>query len=354
MALMPTILLCCRHADLIAARRAIILLRMTPSRGQFVGTVLAQTPLCDDHFRLTLAIPNFPASVPGQFIQLDCDDEAGHSSSTANVDEIELTGPGSGTALLHDQNLLAPRAYLRRPFSIARHEIFSDHAEIDIIYRVVGKATHALQRLQPGTPISVIGPLGRGFAIPQDVSTICLVGGGVGVPPMFYLARWLTNQSGRGPTPDVVAFVGAQRIGLLPLPLQPSDLPLLSDGKPARISGPFGDCGIPTAITTDDGSCGQRGFITAALAAYLDQLAPATRAARLVCCCGPTPMMAATARVAAAVGVRCLVSLEQPMACGMGTCQSCVVQFQPPGAADWSYRLTCTDGPVFDAAAIRW
>ena len=110
-------------------------------------------------------------------------------------------------------------------------------------------------------------------------------------------------------------------------------------------------------MTTDDGSLGGKGFVTVALETFLRGRLEERGSLRgvVVFCCGPTVMMKATAKVAAGFGVRCQVSLEQPLACGMGTCQSCVVRYRPRGVeGEWRYKLTCTDGPVFDSRDLVW
>ena len=121
----------------------------------------------------------------------------------------------------------------------------------------------------------------------------------------------------------------------------------------------FAEFDYPTAITTDDGSVGLKGYVTDALRRFLQKRLEKNGHLNgvVVYCCGPTPMMRATARVAAAFNVMCQVSLEQPMACGMGTCQSCIIRYRPhdaDAATEWKYKLTCTDGPVFDARDVVW
>ncbi len=187
----------------------------------------------------------------------------------------------------------------------------------------------------------------------------CLVGGGVGIPPMMYLAtaRW-ARRAGK----SAVAFIGCSGRDLLPVTFRAGPDAMESDanGEPVMNVEEFREFGYPAVITTDDGSIGMKGYVTQALRRFFAAQAGAN-AGRLngtvVCCCGPTPMMKATARVAAEFEVPCQVSLEQPMACGMGTCQSCIIKYRPHGSAegtDWKYRLTCTDGPVFDSRDILW
>ncbi len=331
-------------------------------RGTFLATVKENRRLCTDHYRLVLSLSRFPASVPGQFIEIDCTDPhifADHDAGPrAFTWPREKTEPGFASPISADPDFNAPLPYLRRPFSIARHRFWVDgYAEIDILHRVVGKGTLQLAQLRPGQKISILGPLGKGFHIPASLEHACLVGGGVGIPPMFYLAETLAREMVQSAT----AFVGAQRHDLLPVTFI-TDTPPSLQGDPIPNVEEFSEFGYPTVITTDDGSLGMKGYVTDALRKFLQERQERVGHLKnlIVYCCGPTPMMKATARVAAAFNVPCQVSLEQPMACGMGTCQSCIIRHKPhappPGApeVEWKYKLTCTDGPVFDARDILW
>lgn len=329
-------------------------------RGRFTGQVVGNRRLCLEHYALTVRLAHFPASVPGQFVQLDCTDDQAVGEAAGPEERDWRIGNGGSP---HDPDLAESRAFLRRPFSIAaRRDLADGGTELEVIYRVVGKGTRHLESLQAGCQISLIGPLGHGFIVPEQLTQAVLVGGGVGIPPMFYLAESLC-QNNR----PAVAFIGAQKQALLPLTM--AAVPASREGLPALCVGEFARYGFPSAITTDDGSVGMKGFVTGALEQYLMgylRTNPQGSAGLVVYCCGPTPMMRATAAVCARHGVVCQVSLEQPMACGMGTCQSCIIRWkpragQPPLAvgpngqtAEWVYKLTCTDGPVFDAREIVW
>jgi len=339
-------------------------------RGAFVATVKENRRLCTDHFRLILHLPRFPQSVPGQFVQLDCRDPHAASPSDLESNAHDLgprsfEWPAAGSRPVpSDPDFNAPLAYLRRPFSIADQRIWPDgYTELDIIHRVVGKGTLLLAQLQPGQKVSLLGPLGVGFEIPRRLDLACMVGGGVGIPPMLYLAKLLEGNSCN----NGVAFIGAQRHDLLPVTLIPApQAPEPSaEGDPLLNVEEFKEYGYSSVITTDDGSIGMKGYVTQALHRFLEerqtQFGKLTNT--IIYCCGPTPMMKATARVAAAFDVPCQVSLEQPMACGMGTCQSCIIRYRPhtqpasapaAGEVDWKYKLTCTDGPVFDTRDILW
>jgi dihydroorotate dehydrogenase electron transfer subunit len=315
-------------------------------RGQFQAAVILNRPLCRDHFLLTLRIGDFPPSEPGQFVQVLCPppDTLGTSAPvTESLWHESSWEPGAAPPRFQEPYLLAAEPYLRRPFSIAgrRDDAASGHAEIDLIYRVIGKATGRMQTLRPGDSISILGPLGNAFPVPTSGTSAYLVGGGVGIPPMIYLAEKL-NRLGV----NAVAFIGAQRADLIPLEITGS-----VGTEPTANVLEFSRSHTPAVVATDDGSLGYKGFVTQALEAYGRQ--NATESA-VVFCCGPTPMMRATAEVAERLKRPCYASLEQPMACGMGTCQSCVIKYRPPGITDWIYKLTCTDGPVFQTTDILW
>ncbi len=236
---------------------------------------------------------------------------------------------------------------IRRPFSLAGRR---DNAgvELDIIHRVVGEGTQYLANLKPGDDVNILGPLGNSFTLPASDQLAILVGGGVGIPPMIYLASQL---SGR----PAVAFAGALCRDLIPLTLATNRI--RSRRVPAH--------GIPAILSTDDGSFGYRGFITQALEQFLDRaLAPKLFPAGLrpiIYTCGPEPMMKRVADIALTRNIPCQVAAERAMACGMGTCQSCCIRVKKPDPAktplpgsDWCYRLTCTDGPIFSAADLLW
>jgi dihydroorotate dehydrogenase electron transfer subunit len=317
-----------------------------PTRGQFIATVAANVPLCQDHWRLILSVPAFPPTGPGQFVQLSCRDEP--------VDEIsdrELDWP----AHLEGRELAEPSATLRRPFSLAGRRDTGANVELELVYRVVGVGTTWLSRSKAGQSVSLIGPLGNRFSPPAGDSPAILVGGGVGIPPMLYMASTLTGR----PT---VAFCGAVNRDLLPLTVT-ADAPEPSHDciDPLYNIAEFARHGIPAVISTDDGSYGYRGYITDALAGYLDRYFAATEIRPTIYTCGPEIMMQKVVSIATLRGIESQVSVERAMACGMGTCQSCCIRVrkpdpsQPPLAGqDWCWRLACTDGPVFRGAELMW
>jgi dihydroorotate dehydrogenase electron transfer subunit len=327
------------------------------SRNQFTGRVSANVPLCREHFRLTISIAGFPPTEPGQFVQIACRDLEQDCSASDNTSEKTWN---AGAPFHADQpELNRPIPVLRRPFSLAGRRDRSDGiVEIDIIHRVVGLGTDWLSRLEVGQSVSVLGPLGNRFILPTADQTALLVGGGVGIPPMLYLAERLAGKS-------AIAFSGALSGDLLPLTvLQPGDYH--DSTKPSGILGEFARHGVPSIVSTDDGSVGFRGYITQALERFLDAQ---TVAKPVIYTCGPEPMLRRVAQIASDRGIPCQVAVERAMACGMGTCQSCVIRVRRPsaiaaagaardltegGGSDWIYRLACTDGPIFAADQLLW
>lgn len=326
---------------------------MSDLRDQFTATVAANVPLCREHFRLELAVPSFPPTAPGQFVQLACRPVDGPAGA-AEDREVEWL-PGERLAMA-DADLLCPQAVLRRPFSLAGRVDEGAETVLHVIHRVVGVGTDWLAKLRPGDRVGVLGPLGNTFRPPEGSEPVAiLVGGGVGIPPMLYLASGL---AGRGRS---VAFCGATTRDLLPLTVTNDAPPPTAEAvDPLYNIHEFAVHGLPAVISTDDGSYGFRGFVTQALERYLDRFSLRGPAA-VVYTCGPEAMMKRVADIAIARGIPCQVAVERAMACGMGTCQSCCIRVKKPDPArpplvgkDWCYRLACTDGPIFQAADLLW
>lgn len=333
-------------AEVIDARLTPLTPGSAGKRGIFAARVVHNQLICTDHYRLRLHLAAFPACRPGQFLQLTC-----RSPESQEYEIHELVWePGQKPPTVLNHELAERNAFLRRPFSIAGRSEDAAGVQIDVIQRVVGRGTGYLSHLREGDSVDLLGPLGNGFDIPQDLKVALLVGGGVGIPPMFYMAQALAARGIKA-----VGFVGAQRKDLVPLNI-PSCSPAPSvDGDPVLNATEFSQHGYPTVISTDDGSLGMKGFVTAALQRFIDKNPSLPRDKTVVFVCGPTPMMRATAAVAEKAGIVCQVSLEQPMACGMGTCQSCVIRVKQDTSPDgWVYKLTCTDGPVFDSRTLKW
>lgn len=208
-------------------------------------------------------------------------------------------------------------------------------AGVDLVYLVAGKMTGRLAEFRTGQELELWGPLGNGFP-PRQADHLILVAGGIGQTPFLALAREALGLRQYGDPPRSVER--ASRITLL--------YGARSAGLLAGIDD-FAKLGIEVQLSTDDGSCGHHGLVTDLLARQLEERRPRQE----IVCCGPEPMMHAVAELAARAEVPCQVSLETPMACGLGICFSCVAKVRDE-AGGWDWRRTCVEGPVFDARQI--
>jgi dihydroorotate dehydrogenase electron transfer subunit len=257
--------------------------------------------------------------------------------------------PGSFVHLTVDDDIP-----MRRPLSIMRAD--AREGWIDILYKVVGPGLAALARRRPGDRLSVLGPIGIGFTPHPERPRPLLIGGGVGIPPMVFLAETLAAQA-------AVADGGAAGVAWRPLVLMGSEVPFPFDARPSTIlvhGMPDGviagmplleQQGVPSRLASRSGFPGCfDGFVTELGAEWLAALDPAALSEIEIFACGPTPMLAATARLAARFGLPCQVSLEEFMACAVGGCAGCVVPVRTPAGP--AMKRVCVDGPVFDAYAV--
>jgi dihydroorotate dehydrogenase electron transfer subunit len=223
----------------------------------------------------------------------------------------------------------AAEPILRRALALYRRERDS----VEFLYQRLGRGTEALSRVRPGDAVEALMPLGNTFPVRHAIEEgrrALVVTGGVGSASVLMLTETLVARGA-----DVRVLFGGRSAHHLPG------------------SRDFDALGCPVVYTTDDGSRGERGFVTAALGRELD--GPEPPRGWVVYTCGPWPMMAAVAGLAAARGVPCYASLEAPMACGFGICVACVVETREgafPGP--FRYQKVCTEGPVFPAEAIVW
>jgi len=307
--------------------------------GTFTGRVLSNRPVCLEHYLLRLAVSGFPPSQPGQFINIRCG-----SADVPSPREAEWR-QGSWPRLRQPE-LLGRQPLLRRPFSLCGRRDVGGAAELEVIYRVVGVGTSLLAGLGEAAELNILGPLGRGFWPVDDRPAAAVVGGGAGIPPLLYLAEGL-----RSAGKETVAFAGARTGRLLPLTVGQTEPPSQA-GRPTMCTAEFSARGVPAVIATDDGSVGATGLIHEAFGGWLNAQADPNRLA--VYACGPAAMMKAVADLCLARGVPCQLALERHMACGLGTCQGCVVKVKADTAEGWAFRLACTDGPVFEAGELVW
>ena len=208
--------------------------------------------------------------------------------------------------------------------------VLNEEQSIEILYEDMGPKTRILSQFGPGDKTRCLGPLGKGFVIPSAGSRAFLVGGGIGVPPMLYWGLVLGQRNY-----PVTLLVGAR-----------------SRGKhlPDHLLAP---AAAVVRRATDDGSLGHAGLVTDLLRDELLEERDCT-----VYCCGPHGMMQAVAAVCREFQVRCQVSLEEYMACGIGICVGCAVELEREdeiSSSDYTrYGRVCVEGPVFDAQRVKW
>ncbi|MBN2024576.1 MAG: dihydroorotate dehydrogenase electron transfer subunit [Pirellulales bacterium] len=274
------------------------------------GTVAVEenASLARDTYRVRIRCPELArAIVPGQFIMLRL--------------------PGASDPLLGRPLAL---------YDVVR-DAAGEPAGLDIVYLVVGKMTGQLCRLAAGAILEAWGPLGNGFA-PAAADHLIMVAGGIGQTPFLALAREVLGQCHYGDPPR-----DAPRIAKVTLCYGAR-----SADRLAGVEG-FRRAGVDVALATDDGTAGHHGLVT-------DLIRPAVKATEGACrlvCCGPEPMLEAAARIAQELDVPAQVSLESPMACGIGICFSCVAKIRD-ASGKWDYRRTCVEGPVFDARDVEF
>lgn len=240
--------------------------------------------LSNDFFVLELACnKSLPEIKPGQFVQVKVDG--------------------------------CPETFLRRPISI--HDIDYEQNILKLLIQIAGKGTETLSRLEPGSSINIIYPLGNSFSVPSQDERILLIGGGCGIAPLLFLGKYLKSQ---GSKPDILlGFRNKSRI--------------IEYEKYLGIGRVF--------LTTEDGSEGIKGIVT-------DHSVLKENEFDRVYCCGPEKMMKAVAGLCHIRNITCEVSLENLMACGIGACLCCVVDTVKGNLC------TCIDGPVFNTKELKW
>ena len=207
---------------------------------------------------------------------------------------------------------------LRRPISIC--EINREKGTLRLVFEVKGSGTEELSKLAPGDLMDVMGPLGNGFTLLEPTAKVVTVGGGIGTPPMLETAKHYGA--------NATAIVGFRTAGL------------------AILEEDFQKAGCDLRLATDDGTKGERGFVTDLLRRRL-----AEGPVDIVYACGPNPMLEAVVGVCKEAGVRCQVSLEERMGCGVGACLVCACKIARE-KGDPTYKHVCKDGPVFEGEEV--
>ncbi len=238
---------------------------------------------------------------------------------------------------------LPERIALRRPFSVLWRD--RDAGTVDVLYKVVGAGTEAMAHMQAGAHTRLLGPIGRGFDAAQAGEYPLLVGGGVGIPPILFLARQLQGEA----QPFVV--MGSEVP--FPFPSRPSQIrvPGIPEGVIAGMDL-LEDLGIASRLCSLQGYAGcHNGYVDDLARHWLAAQDPERRARINVFACGPMAMLEAVARLAREFDLRCQVCVEEYMACAVGGCAGCTI---PVMGEDnqLSMKRVCVDGPVFDARGV--
>jgi len=249
--------------------------------------------------------------------------------------------PGSFVFIQCDKSIS-----MRRPLSIMRAD--ATNGWIEILFKVVGAGMLALSKQQSGDTVSIIGPIGHGFEPNPERRLPLLIGGGVGIPPMVFLAEVLKNDH-RDCQPLVI--MGSE----IPFPFELSQSKLATPWLAANVNSTMPlleDWGILTRLASLQGYDGCfDGYVTDLARDWLRTL-PANELAQVeIFSCGPTVMLKAVASLAQEFDLRCEVSLEEFMACAVGGCAGCAVSVRGDDGTT-AMRRVCVDGPVFDAATV--
>lgn len=238
-----------------------------------------------------------------------------------------------------------PAVPMRRPLSIMR----ADPTEgwIEFLYKIVGEGLGHLSTRRPGDSISVLGPIGRPFQLHETHPRPLLIGGGVGIPPMLFLSEQIKRHHAHW---NPLVLMGSELE--FPFAITASAQPVA--GVPDQASHGLEQLeriGVASRLASWSGFKGcHKGFVTDLARLWLEQLDQSARAEVEIFSCGPTPMLRATADLAAEFGLPCQVSLEEFMACAVGGCAGCTVPVQT--ADGLAMKRVCVDGPVFEAASV--
>lgn len=275
-------------------------------------TVLEHTEFEGDQFFLRVHAPKTAEKAqPGAFVHLRCDDELP----------------------------------MRRPMSLMR--VHPDRGEVDILYKRHGYGTGLLAKQTVGSTLSMMGPIGLPFKLRDYRKRPLLIGGGVGMPPMIYLAEHLKDNA-RDTQPFVI--LGSE----VPFPFTSRPSQILIDSLPDGVIASMPlleDWGVASRLASLQGYAGcYEGYVTDLARHWLDGLSKAAQEDVEIFSCGPTPMLKAVQALAAEYDLPCQVSLEEYMACAVGGCAGCVVRIETENGPEM--KRVCVDGPVFDASSV--
>ncbi len=236
---------------------------------------------------------------------------------------------------------------MRRPLSI----MMVQGGDVSFLYKAVGEGTRLLAERRVGESMSIMGPIGVPFKVNRSRGRPLLIGGGVGIPPMVFLAQSLRKAS------DFRSFVimGSE----VPFPFQAQPSKIIVPGMPDGVIACMPlleDWGIASRLTSLQGYAGcHEGYVTDLARCWLQDLSESQRNEVEIFSCGPHPMLASVAKLANEFDIPCQVSLEEFMACAVGGCAGCVVEVKTNvGGIGGGVEMkrVCVDGPVFDAKQV--
>ena len=212
---------------------------------------------------------------------------------------------------------------LRRPFSISGYD--PEKGTLTLTYKVVGAGTEELSTLKSGGFCDIMGPQGNGYPMPSADETPILAAGGYGSAALLPLALRSANKG--------ILMLGAR------------------SGADIILDEDFRSAGYNVRIATQDGSMGYKGLVTE----LLDRAIADSAKTPVIYGCGPTPMLMALGKLALERNIKCYLSLDQHMCCGVGACFACVVKMKDPSSPDgWRYSRTCKEGPVYAASEVYY
>jgi len=252
----------------------------------------------------------------------------------------ENATPGSFVHIQCDQTIP-----MRRPLSIMR--VNADEGWIEVLFKIVGDGLRALGGKKQGDVVSIIGPIGHGFTPSPDRPRTLLIGGGVGIPPMVFLAEYLKNDGAKW---QPLVIMGSE----IPFPFQLAQSDIATPWLAADVVSTMPlmeQWQIPARLASLAEYVGTfRGYVTDLAHRWLNSLTKGALQDVELFSCGPTPMLKAVAALADEFDVPCQVSLEEFMACAVGGCAGCTVLVRTQDGD--AMKRVCVDGPVFDAATV--
>jgi len=233
---------------------------------------------------------------------------------------------------------------MRRPLSIMRAN--ADEGWLEFLYKPVGAGLAHLARRSVGDRVSLLGPIGRGFEPDPERSTVLAIGGGVGIPPIYFLAEKLKDRSAS----KLLVLMGSE----VPFPFKLGESSSGLEGIPSDVSAHVADLeawGISSRLASNAGYAGcYEGVVTELARCWLAVLPPERLEDVQIVSCGPMPMLAAAATLARDYGLPCQIAVEEYMACGVGGCAGCTILVRT--AAGPAMKRVCVDGPVFEARDV--